>query len=175
MTKKRTPRPIDPRDPADEARIFEARLAFVNCLLALDPRARSVKLNLTEAPEAIGARLVSALAPYAAPQWLAGLLGPCAVVAVLNAVTGQSYGPAFRLTSPWNTRTARQAKRRRDDGTRTTPRDVLWYYRTTVKVPPDSISALAREYEQAEPGIPESRKTVREGIRRAKDLLLVSY
>lgn len=50
-------------------------------------------------------------------------------------------------------------------------RDVEWLYRTRVKVPPDSISAIAKDYAQQAERDTDARSVVQYGIERAAQLL----
>jgi hypothetical protein len=51
-------------------------------------------------------------------------------------------------------------------------RDVSWYYRAKIKLPPDSINALGRE-EALRTGNPNARTKVQAGIKRAEELLAI--
>jgi hypothetical protein len=50
-------------------------------------------------------------------------------------------------------------------------RNVSWFYRTRVKVPPDSVRSIAKEYAASVERETDARSVIRDGIRRAHDLL----
>jgi hypothetical protein len=110
--------------------------------------------------------------------WLARALFGLFGKTVLAAIKGQGPKIRFKATvdvDPPDFDWPVVGRRSRNAG-RDIARNVVWFYRSGVKQPPDSIASLAREYLAREyPGTmrrsSDARSVVRNGINQARSLL----
>jgi hypothetical protein len=99
--------------------------------------------------------------------WLPDLLLYDFATTVVAEITGASLGVSLTAPRVEDLPAGRQPK----GGWGQVLRDVEWFYRATIKRPPDSVRALTREYERSAARHTDARSVVQTGMKRAKKLL----
>jgi hypothetical protein len=101
--------------------------------------------------------------PYAwLPQELLRDFG----LTVIGEVAGETLGPRYQPVTDG----LPAGRRPKHDGEHIA-RDIEWLYRTTIKEPSESVSALAREYAGSAGRHTDARSVIQNGIARARQLL----